>query len=76
MVLLHHPDQARWPDGSKDPWSRPADSKLLSLLLFISFNEIVTKLSQEAGEHAGHRPDAEESGTVPPGRLSVQIKNF
>ena len=26
----------RWPDGSRDNWSQPADTKLRSLLLFIS----------------------------------------
>eukprot|EP00092_Neocalanus_flemingeri_P015956 GFUD01017273.1.p1 GENE.GFUD01017273.1~~GFUD01017273.1.p1 ORF type:complete len:450 (-),score=171.83 GFUD01017273.1:167-1516(-) len=72
----------RWPDGSRDPWSQPADSKLQALLLFISFkgfslenHEVVTNFPRRQVNALDTSQTLKEVGLYPRETVFVQVKD-
>lgn len=72
----------RWPDGSRDPWSQPADSKLQALLMFISFkgfslenHEVVTNFPRRQLNTLDTSKTLKEMGLFPRETVFVQIKD-
>jgi len=72
----------RWPDGSRDPWSQPSDSKLQALLLFISFkgfnlenHEVVTNFPRRQVNTLDSSQTLKEVGLYPRETVFVQIKD-
>jgi len=73
----------RWPDGSRDPWCQPADSKLLALLTFVSFkgfstenHEIVTNFPRRQLNTLESTKSLKEVGLFPRETVFVQIKDM
>jgi len=72
----------RWPDGSKNPWSQPADSKLQALLKFIDTkgfspenHEVVTNFPRRQLNTLDCSKTLKELGLYPRETVFVQIKD-
>ncbi len=72
----------RWPDGSRDSWAQPADTKLRSLLLFISTKvrpnftpESLTTHNNGMFVRASARITTRSSPTFPGDRLTPWTKS-
>jgi len=72
----------RWPDGSRDPWSQPADSQLQALLKFIEFkgfspenHEVVTNFPRRQLNTLDSTQTLKDAGIFPRETVFVQIKD-
>jgi len=72
----------RWPDGSKDPWSQPSDSKLQALLLYVCSkgfslenHEVVTNFPRRQVNTLDTSQTLKEAGLYPRETVFVQIKD-
>ena len=72
----------RWPDGSRDSWSQPSDTKLKALLLFIASNgyasecyEVVTNFPRKQIDSLPDDQTLKTVGLHPRETVFVQMKD-